>query len=255
MRDLDLAAFRRNVYSQNGEDGVIAEILRRLQINTGSFCEFGAWDGRYGSNCYKLLRDGWKGVMIEGDHLRYNRLAELGRRHRDRLITIESYVSSDPKSDCRLDALLAGTSISQEFELLSIDIDGLDYQVWEALVNYRPSVVIIEINSSIPPGIPVVHALGGDGSSFSATLMLGLSKGYRLVAHTGNMFFVRDDLIKRLNLPAHDLETPESLFVWDWVDPTRTKELWRKLKFMTPQRAIIKMENWLKDRRPLNLPQ
>ena len=45
-----LRLFRRNVYSQNGEDGVLDEIFRRLSKNSGWFCEFGAWDGRYGSN-------------------------------------------------------------------------------------------------------------------------------------------------------------------------------------------------------------
>ena len=62
-----LRPFRRNVYSQNGEDGVIDEIFRRLGRSSGWFCEFGAWDGRYGSNSYSLLRKGWDGVMIEGD--------------------------------------------------------------------------------------------------------------------------------------------------------------------------------------------
>src|SRR5690242_6376825 len=87
-----LQLFRRNVYSQNGEDGVLDEIFRRLSMDSGWFCEFGAWDGRYGSNSYNLLRNGWRGVMIEGDPRRYRRLDALGRRF-GRLETIQAVVS------------------------------------------------------------------------------------------------------------------------------------------------------------------
>ena len=244
----ELAAYRRNTYSQNGEDGVIEEIFRRLKVSQGWFCEFGAWDGRYGSNCYKLLRKGWNGVMIEGDHERYGRLMELGRRF-PKLVTIEAYVSHDWTSEKCLDALLATTPIPKDFELLSIDIDGFDYQVWEAFVHFRPRLVIIEINSRIPPGAHAIHGSSQSGSSFSAMLGLGISKGYTLVAHTGNMFFVRSDLVEQLLLPSEDIRTPESLFVSSWVNPTRFQVFVRKLGFMTPQRAAIKIDNWLRDRR------
>jgi hypothetical protein len=52
-----LSAYRKNIYSQSGEDGVLEEILRRLEIRTGSFVEFGAWDGKHYSNNFHLLRN------------------------------------------------------------------------------------------------------------------------------------------------------------------------------------------------------
>jgi hypothetical protein len=241
-----LRPFRRNVYSQNGEDGVIDEIFRRLGRSSGWFCEFGAWDGRYGSNSYSLLRKGWDGVMIEGDPQRYRRLDALGRRfaHLQTVQAMVSHLSSDRDT---LDNILSRTGIPIEFDLLSIDVDGYDYQIWESSKRYDPAVVVIEINSSIRPGQKVLHSEGGSGSSFTAMLELGRRKGYSLVAHTGNMIFVKSGLVNRLQLPQRDLERPETLFVTEWMSPTRYAVLKRKLHFITAQRLAVKIDNFVKD--------
>ena len=61
-----------NNYSQAGQDGIINEILRRLNINDGVFVEFGGWDGIYLSNCRALYERGFKGVFIEADTKKIN---------------------------------------------------------------------------------------------------------------------------------------------------------------------------------------
>jgi hypothetical protein len=246
--DSTLQPLRRNLYSQNGEDGVVAELLKRLGITKGWFCEFGAWDGRYGSNCYALLRrKEWSGVMIEGVPERFSLLQRLATKFDGRLHAVETFVSHDPGSSETLDRVLARTPIPMEFALLSIDIDGFDYQVWSSLQHYRPTIVIIEINSSTPPGRERVHGEHGQqGTTFSAMLKLGTRKGYRLVAHTGNMIFVRDELVGKLGLPPIELEQPDKLFVTEWVNPTRLQQLRRKVKGMTPQRALVKIQNVLR---------
>ena len=241
-----LRLFRRNVYSQNGEDGVLDEIFRRLSTTSGWFCEFGAWDGRYGSNSYSLLRKGWRGVMIEGDPQRYQRLDALGRRFA-RLQTVQAVVSHRSSDRDTLDNILSRTRIPIEFDLLSIDVDGYDYQIWESSKRYEAAVVVIEINSSILPGRKVVHSEGGSGSSFTTMLELGRRKGYSLVAHTGNMIFVKSGLVDHLQLPRQDLEHPESLFVTEWVSPTRYDVLKRKLRFMTAHRLAVKIDNFVKE--------
>ncbi len=248
MVDSSLQQFRRNLYSENGEDGVVAELLKRLGVTNGWFCEFGAWDGRYNSNCYALLlRKKWSGVMIEGMPARFKLLQRLATKFDGRLHAVETYVSHDASSSETLDRVLARTPIPQEFELLSIDIDSFDYQVWSSLERYHPTIVIIEINSSIPPGIERVHGEHGQqGTTFSAMLKLGTRKGYRLVAHTGNMVFVRNDHVGRLGLPPIELERPEKLFVAEWISPTRLQGLWRRIKNMTPQRALVKIQDILR---------
>lgn len=240
-----LQRFRRSIYSQNGEDGVIAELLRRLGVASGWFCEFGAWDGRYGSNCYALLSRGWSGVMIEGEPARFIALQRLANRYRGRVHAIEAFVSHQPGSPESLDHLLARTPIPPNFEVLSIDIDGWDYQVWRTLETYRPSIVIIEIDSSIPPGLELIHG-NGQNTSFSAMLKLGQEKGYRLVAHTGNMIFVRADHIEKVRLPASEIADPERLFVPEWANASRLQILRRKLRFASPQRVLVRLQNSLR---------
>lgn len=76
MTDRDLFCFRRNVYSQYGEDGIIERILELIGLSSGMFVEFGTWDGKYLSNTYLLFERGWSGCYIEGVAERY---AELCR--------------------------------------------------------------------------------------------------------------------------------------------------------------------------------
>lgn len=88
----NLQSFRRNVHSQNGEDGVIQEICHRLDIRQGIFVEFGAWDGKYLSNTFRLLQDGWSGVYIQGDNAKYVDLLKTQEQFPERLQTICAYV-------------------------------------------------------------------------------------------------------------------------------------------------------------------
>ena len=69
----------------------------------------------------------------------------------DNVELIHAYV--EPRKPNTLDNILASTRVSREFEVLSVDVDSYDWQIWESLQNYTPTVVIIEINSSIPVGI------------------------------------------------------------------------------------------------------
>ena len=109
------------------------------------------------------------------------------------------------------------TSIPIDFDVLSIDIDSYDYQVWKSLKNYTPKIVIIEIHSGINPYVnDHIHTPGRfDGTSFFPMLKLGIEKGYQLVCHTGNMIFIRNELYDLLGLQnCH----PFSLFRRDWIN-------------------------------------
>jgi len=234
-------AFRRNVYSQNGEDGVIAEIFRRLGMGSSWTCDVGAWDGRYGSNCYALVKRGWPSLMIEADERRIEYLERFARRTGGLIRPMQARVDhrGGPQS---LDALVERARLPGPIELLSIDIDSYDYHVWRSYSG-RPAVVVIEIDSSTLPGERYVHCGEGRLTSFTAMLELGRSKGYTLVCHTGNMIFVPDEHVGRLGLPAQELENPESLFITEWLNPTRMQTWSRKIRFMTPQRAWVKCVN------------
>jgi hypothetical protein len=146
-------------YSQHGEQGIIDEALSRIGISIGTCCEFGSADGYYCSNTRHLVDKGWTGTFLEAK--------------RGELVTPENVNELVPDVD-----------------VLSIDIDGDDFGVWQAYKG-RPKIVVIEVNSSIPEG--VYHFSHEHGSSYSMMNMLAESKGYYLIYHTGNCIYVLNE--------------------------------------------------------------
>lgn len=198
--DGNLTASELRVSSQNGEDGVIAEALTRLQIGSGYFVEFGAAEGREG-NCV-FLADvlGWSGLFIEGSEALYARL-DNKYRHASRVQTVNGMVTPENVED-----ILVAAGTPADFDVLSIDVDGQDWWIWRSIRRFRPKLVVVEYNAGLPRGALVVEPEGGHndrgftagfGASIGALRVLGESKGYRLV-HTDlagvNAFFIRSDL-------------------------------------------------------------
>jgi hypothetical protein len=233
--------YRRNIYSQNGEDGVIAEIVRRIGLTPSWTCDVGAWDGRYGSNCYALVKRGWRCLMIEANPRKFEYLQQLAHRMDGRIKPFQAHVEHDGGPDS-LDGILARAQLPGPLELISIDIDSYDYHVWQSF-SHRPAIVVIEIGSNMLPGERHIYNGGTRLTSFTSMLELGRSKQYTLACHTGNMIFVRNEEVSKLGLTSHELENPESLFVRDWVNPTRAQVWKRKIRFLTPQRAWVKCVN------------
>lgn len=194
-----LTPFRRNIYSQNGEDGILEELLNRLNIHSGYVCEFGAWDGVYLSNTFNLIQKGFKSVLIEGDPEKFKDLEKLVEQY-PTITPICAWVDHVQDSPNLLDKLLQRTDIPIDFDVLSIDIDSFDYQVWESLQVYKPKIVIIEINSVIPfSDLNHIHTPGVyEGTGSGPTFNLAKKKGYRFLTWTGNMIFIREDLYPQL---------------------------------------------------------
>ena len=206
-------SFKKNIHSQNGEDGIIEELLKRLDINTGWVCEFGAWNGIYLANTFNLVKKNYNAVYIEGDKQKYNDLLTTVKKHPN-IIPINAFVDHN-ETENSLDNLLKTTDIPIDFDILSIDIDSYDYQVWKTLKIYKPKLVIIEINSSVKVNNDIhIHSPGKyQGTGFKPTYDLGLEKGYKFILHTGNMFFIRDDLFDKLNISYNN---PLENFVTKW---------------------------------------
>tara|TARA_Y100000589_G_C27064201_1_gene592625 strand:+ start:74 stop:856 length:783 start_codon:yes stop_codon:yes gene_type:complete len=217
----DLLNYSKNVFSQNGEDGIISEILKRLSIDKkekGWCVEFGAWDGIYLSNTFNLVKQGWKAIYIEGEPKRFKSLLKTSSIYKN-IKPVNAFVSKHENSKESLDNILRKTKVPESFDLLSIDIDTFDLEVWESLKKYKPSIVIIEINSSYLPGIINWHSnkhKKANGNSFSATLCVAKKKGYKLICHTGNMIFIREDLAEKINIDKKYFLYPELLFNHKW---------------------------------------
>lgn len=192
MIDVELHRHERKIRSQNGEDGVLEAVFATIGITNRYFVEFGCEDATE-CNTAHLLDQGWHGLLMDGAGMSRNRKAIV----RKEIITAEN-----------VNGLFQKYGVPASFDLLSIDIDGNDYWVWQAIA-YRPRVVVIEYNAQVPPQESKVIAYdpwfrwnGSDyyGASLRALKKLGERKGYTLVycEQTGtNAFFVATHALPR----------------------------------------------------------
>lgn len=198
-----LMAHGAQYWSQNYEDGMIAEIFRRIGTRAKTFLEIGTGDGSE-NNTTALLAAGWSGWWIEGSSeacasitARLGVMPELATRLKLR----QALVARENISN-----LLAELGIPPEVDLFSLDIDLNTYHIWAALKDFRPRVVVVEYNAGLPPGQYWIHPYEPEnvwditqaqGASLKAYERLGCQFGYSLVGCdiTGvNAFFVRSDL-------------------------------------------------------------
>lgn len=214
-----LKKYARNVHSQHGEDGILTEVLARIgALGRGAWAfECGARDGKRLSNTYYFAsRHAFNVVAVERNSERFEQLlATRDEPCAGKIIPVNRWLS--PTSDT-IGEILRHHGAPRDLALMSIDVNGCGYQAWENLTDdFRPMVVVIEVNSRLPPGAVGVP---GDraGATFTSMLELGTRKGYALVAHTGNMIFVRNDLVPRLGLPGVTFRDPNRLFDWRWVE-------------------------------------
>lgn len=235
-------SYNRNVYSQNGEDGILEVIISELGIDIPNMwlCECGAYDGISYSHVRLLIERGANAVMIEpcfvGDlcEEKFTKLQHLPKIF-PKVHTLNHFtkISNKDISDagylyllkfhkiCGLEfsppqktldeSLREIPTFPEEYDLLNIDIDSYDHNVWvEHKLN--PKIVVIEVNSSLPP-IPTDKSRGW---SFGDSLELGMRKGYSCVCHTGNMIYIRNDLLNKLSLPK-ELINSIKLFNQEWM--------------------------------------
>jgi hypothetical protein len=208
-----LFRYADNVMSQCGEDGIIAQIIKLITPQHQYCVEFGAWDGKFASNCYNLLRShGWSGLMIEANTEKFQELSETyaGAQNvalANRFVELEG--------DNKLDNILREYGAPISPGLISIDIDGNDYYVWESLTDHRPEIVVIEMNPTVPNDVVFIQEKSFDvnqGCSLAALVLLGKEKGYELAACTMfNALFVRADKFPLLGLKhnsIHNLYMP-----------------------------------------------
>jgi hypothetical protein len=158
-----LYKYRKNYFSQNGEDGVLEEILSRLDIKSGWCVEFGAWDGKTFSNTFHLLQSSdWRGIGIEGDAGKFEELAHTAHETDGRLIPLNAYVSTVGSNT--LDSLLGTTELPVDFDVLSIDIDSRGYP--SDRTSLRPCLDFMR--ASITQG-PMLNSSRGSGLTPTAS--------------------------------------------------------------------------------------
>jgi len=190
------------VWSQYDEDGIIQEIFNRIGLGARTFVEFGVENGLE-NNSLKLLLEGWTGLWIEGGE---NFVSQIKAKFQDvvsdgRLRVTAAFIDRDNINS------LIGACYAGEIDLLSVDIDGNDIHILEAIEVVSPRVIIIEYNGKFPPPMSVAQRYNPEhrwkgtdygGSSLAAITKVADRKGYSLVGCgiVGvNAFFVRNDLL------------------------------------------------------------
>lgn len=205
-RVIPLQNYEKNVYSQSGEDGVIDFLLKNLRDDIADYTcvDVGAWDGVYLSNVKHQIDQGHPAILIESDETR----VESARRvfyDNPRVKVLTKFI--DDKS--RLDLLLSEHRVAVEFLLLSIDIDGADLDVLESLGEFKPAIIVIEFNPTIPNHISFRNPKGKRvGSSAKAIFEVATESGYELVHATStNLIFIFPNMF---SLPTHITLTVET---------------------------------------------
>jgi hypothetical protein len=197
-----------SAYSQNDEDGILDEIFRRIGVRHHSFVEIAAGDGLENNTTY-LLAQGWHGVWAEAD---LKRAQKAARRFSAAIAAGQLVLERQMVTIANVNAV--AVQAGAEVDLLSLDVNGIDYYLWNALRSVSPRVVVIEYNALFRPPvswrIPYADDFRWDGrttyygASLAALDELGRAKGYGLVTCnlTGiNAFFVRRDLLDPFDGP------------------------------------------------------
>jgi len=208
------------VFSQWGEDGLIQHLVHEVPVARRVFVEFGVEDYREANTRFLLVNDGWSGLVMDGSEENVRRIRQDPLFWQHNLKATQAFVTRE-----NIDTLLADQGLSGDIGLLSIDIDGVDYWVWEAITAVSPAIVVIEYNArfgaeravSVPYDAGFVrskahHSMIYYGASLRALCLLGKRKGYALVGCNSagnNAFFVRRDLLPA-SLPERE---PAQAFV------------------------------------------
>jgi hypothetical protein len=191
------------VYSQADEDGIIHEIFARVGEDKRTFLELGVGNGLENNTLFLLIQ-GWSGIWIEGsDRKAAASKKNLAAQIAEGRLQIEQHFAIAPTIDEKIATLTAGRDI----DLLSIDLDGNDYYILDAIRSISPRVIVAEYNSKFPPDVPWIieyneaHRWDGTdyfGASLKSLELLLRGRGYSLVGCSilgTNAFFVRTDLV------------------------------------------------------------
>lgn len=215
----DIQKHEFQVYSQWGEDGIIQFLLRKVKIEREIFVEFGVENYLESNTRFLLQNNNWAGLIIDStmENIQYIKQDIIYWRHNLKVDC--TFIDKD-----NINYILQKNGITGDIGLLSIDIDGNDYWIWEAINHISPRVVICEYNSLFGPHRKVVipynksfirHAVHSSGCYYGASIAaltdLAKLKGYSLVGSNSqgvNLFFVRSDLAG--SLPTY---SPEQAYV------------------------------------------
>jgi hypothetical protein len=202
----NLKEYEFKVFSQCGEDGIIQYLTKSIEIKNKTFIEFGVEDF-FESNCrFLLMKDDWKGFVIDGSAVNIRRLKNSYFYWKHHLDAVDRFITKE-----NINAILAVSEFEEDLGILSIDLDGNDYYVLDAIENFKPRILICEYNPVFGGSRKITspyqenfyrtnmhHSNLYWGASLAAMTYLANKKRYSLVGTntaSNNAFYVRNDLL------------------------------------------------------------
>jgi len=217
--DIKDAGFR--CYSQFEEDGILLYLLSYIGKKTRTVVEICCGTGSECMAANLIINHGYKGYLFDGDQKNVNAAISFFNKQKDCLLvkpTIKKeWITKDNVND-----LLKNAGVSGEVDVLSLDIDGNDYYIWEAISEIQPRICVFETHNIVPSNLAITipykddfYAMdkGDIDSEFRSVSLLAMknlseTKGYTMVGahkHGFNVFFVRNDLLTNL-LPTPSID-------------------------------------------------
>ena len=211
--------FGAKYFSQNEEDGLVLEIIKRLKLESGVFLEFGVGDGLE-NNSIILLAKNWRGVWLSGQKIAFSD-GDISSKN---LIFKQCWITKDsivPQANNALKELIQNNqNFNLSYDLISIDLDGIDIYVLKELLKagFSPSIFILEYNPRFPASlawsVDYSEDFVWDGSDYSGSSLAAFCdvlqpEGYFLVccSITGtNSFFVKNEFRNLFSEVPSDIE-------------------------------------------------
>lgn len=227
VEDISLLEFQ--VFSQFGDDGIIQYLVNKMPIENKTFIEFGVENYTESNTRFLLINNAWSGMVLDGDPKNVQQIKSSAIYNFYDLRAVQSFITRE-----NINTVLVSSGFESKVGILSVDIDGNDYWVWEAITSIEADIVICEYNSLFgfdePVTIPYRHdfvrgvtsPLNFYGTSLMAAVMLAKNKGYYFIGCNSagnNAYFINEKLRKVCPLPEKSLVEGYNLAmfseVWD----------------------------------------
>ena len=250
----NLTDYYKNITSQAGEDGIIAEILQRMKIEKGNFCEFGSHNGILFANTKVLADKGWNGCYIEASSQHFGKLVENYKNYPN-IVCVKSMVGeknaigeTTKVMEYSLDYLMK-KHFDKPLDIISLDTDGGEYEIFRNIKKYIPKLIIIECNPFRHPLDKEYYGyvIGDCQESLFVMNKLAEEKGYKILLWTQNMFFIKKEYYYLFDVSTDLMELFEQGFRRCYVQNSVEARIHRQFTRMSSKRFDFQETQWLRD--------
>lgn len=138
----DFSDIEFSVFSQWGDDGIINWLLENIPFKNNIFIEIGTEDYKESNTRFLMMKRNWSGYLIEANKLQSEKIKKQSIYWKYDLNIINAFIDRE-----NVNNIIKKLNLPKEIGLLSLDIDGNDYWVWEQLNIIQPIIFICEYNA------------------------------------------------------------------------------------------------------------